>query len=150
MTEKIELKVGNPQKIKLKMGQVEPPLKIFLFLNVRFINFFLNPVAQTYQNESAPIFYYAKSKKYFLKLLKIAVLQPLDWIQRKKNTLYLFSKTINLCCTVNILEPDSWPTLFILSAVMYLLFSVGTKTKVLIFVGVSNWLLCDRCTLDIT
>ena len=63
MTEKIEYKVGNPQKIKLKMGQVEPPLKIFLFLKMRFINFFLIPVAQTYQNESAPIFYYAKTKK---------------------------------------------------------------------------------------
>ena len=88
MTEKIEYKVGNPQKIKLKMGQVEPPLKIFLFLKVRFINFFLIPVAQTYQNESAPIFYYAKSKKYCWKLFKIAVLQPPDWIQRKKNTLY--------------------------------------------------------------
>ena len=65
MTEKIELKVGNPSKIKLKMDQSEPPLKIFLFLKVIFINFFLIPVAQTYQNESAPIFYYAKSKKYF-------------------------------------------------------------------------------------
>ena len=63
--EKIELKVGNPPKIKLKMGQYKPPLKIFLFLKVRFINFFLIPVAQTYQNESAAIFYYAKSKKYF-------------------------------------------------------------------------------------
>ena len=87
MTEKIELKVGNPQKMKLKMGTFEPPLKIFLFLKVKFINFFLIPVAQMYQNESAPIFYYAKSKKYCLKLLKIAVLQPPDWIQRKKNTL---------------------------------------------------------------
>ena len=59
--------------------------------------------------------------------------------------LYLFSETIHLCCTVNLLEPDSWPTLFILSDVMYLLFSVGTRTKFLIFVGVSCWLLCDRC-----
>ena len=32
MTEKIELKVGTPQKVKLKMGEFEPPLKIFLFL----------------------------------------------------------------------------------------------------------------------
>ena len=78
MTEKIELKVGNPQKMKLKMGTFEPPLKIFLFLKVKFINFYLIPVAQMYQNESAPIFYYAKSKKYCLKLLKIAVLQPPD------------------------------------------------------------------------
>ena len=64
MTEKIELKVGNPPKIKLKMGQFEPTLKIFLFLTARIFNFFLIPVTQTYQNESAPIFYYAKSKKY--------------------------------------------------------------------------------------
>ena len=78
MTEKIELKVGNPQKMKLKMGTFEPPLKIFLFLKVKFINFYLIPVAQMYQNESAPIFYYAKSKKYCSKLLKIAVLQPPD------------------------------------------------------------------------
>ena len=48
MTEKIELRVGNPPKLKLKMGQFQPPLKIFLFLKVRFINFFLIPVAQTY------------------------------------------------------------------------------------------------------
>ena len=65
------------------MGQSEPPLKIYPLLKVRFINFFLIPVAQTYQNESAPIFYYAKSKKYCLKLLKIAVLQPSDLIQKK-------------------------------------------------------------------
>ena len=71
------------------MCQFESPLKIFLFLKVKFINFFLIPVAQMYQNESAPIFYYAKSKKYCLKLLKIAVLQPPDRIQGKKNTLYI-------------------------------------------------------------
>ena len=76
MTEKIELKVGNPQKMKLKMGTFEPPLKIFLFLKVKFFNFYLIPVAQMYQNESAPIFYYALSKKYCSKLHKIAVLQP--------------------------------------------------------------------------
>ena len=42
MTDKIELEVGNPQKIKLKMGQFEPPLKIFSFLRVRF--FFVDPI----------------------------------------------------------------------------------------------------------
>ena len=67
-----------------KMGQSEPPLKIFLFLKMKFCYFFLISMDQKYQNESAPIFYYAKSKKYCLKLLKIAVLQPPDWIQRKK------------------------------------------------------------------
>ena len=71
-----------------KIGQFEPPLKIFLFLKMKFIHFFLIPMDQKYQNESAPIFYYAKSRKYCLKLHKVAVLQPPDWIQRKKNTLY--------------------------------------------------------------
>ena len=41
MTEKIELEVGNPKNIKLKMGQFEPLLKIFSFLRVRFIIFFV-------------------------------------------------------------------------------------------------------------
>ena len=63
MTEKIELKVGNPQKIKLKMGKFEPPLKIYLFLKVSFVNFFLISMDQKYQNESSPIFCYAKSTK---------------------------------------------------------------------------------------
>ena len=31
MTEKIELKVGTPQKVKLKMGQSEPPHENFPF-----------------------------------------------------------------------------------------------------------------------
>ena len=65
LTEKIEHKVCNPVKNKAEM-------------KMRFINFFLTPVAQTYQNESEPIFYYAKSKKYSLKILKIAVLHPPD------------------------------------------------------------------------
>ena len=78
MTEKIELRVGNPPKNKAENGPISASPEIFLFLKVRFINFFLIPVAQTYQNESAPIFYYAKSKKYCLKLLKIAVLQAPD------------------------------------------------------------------------
>ena len=41
MTEKIELKVGNPPNIKLKMGQFEPPLKIYLFFKVSFVYFIL-------------------------------------------------------------------------------------------------------------
>ena len=63
MTKKIEYKVGNPQKIKLKMGKFQPPLKIFLFLKMKIFHFFLIPIDQMYQNESAPIFYYAKSTK---------------------------------------------------------------------------------------
>ena len=46
-----------------KMGQSEPPLKIFLFLKMKFCYFFLIPMDQKYQNESAPIFCYAKSTK---------------------------------------------------------------------------------------
>ena len=88
MTEKIELKVGNPPKNKAENGPIWATPENLPFLKMRFINFFLIPVAQMYQNESAPIFYYAKSKKYCLKLPKKAVLQPPEWIQRKKNTLY--------------------------------------------------------------
>ena len=78
MAEKIELGVGNPPKNKAKNGPISATPENLPFLKVRFINFFPNPMAQMYQNESAPIFYYAKSKKYCIKLLKIAVLQPLD------------------------------------------------------------------------
>ena len=46
-----------------KMGQFEPPLKIFLFLKMKFIPFFLIPIDQKYQNESAPIICYAKYTK---------------------------------------------------------------------------------------
>jgi len=35
-----------------KMGQSEPPLKIFLFLKMKFCYFFLIPMDQKYQNES--------------------------------------------------------------------------------------------------
>ena len=63
MTEKIEIKVGTPQKVKLKLGRFEPPLKIFLLLKMKFIHFFLIPMDYEYQNESAPIICYAKSTK---------------------------------------------------------------------------------------
>ena len=63
MTEKIEIKVATPQKVKLKMGPFEPPQKFFLFLKMKFIHFFLIPIGQKYQNESAPIICYAKSTK---------------------------------------------------------------------------------------
>ena len=59
-------------------GPILATLENLPFLNDKFINFFLIPVAQMYQNESAPIFYYPKSKNYCFKLLKIAVLQPPD------------------------------------------------------------------------
>ena len=49
MTEKIELKVGNPPKNKAKNGPISATPEILPFLKVRFINFFLIPVAQTYQ-----------------------------------------------------------------------------------------------------
>ena len=40
MTEKIELKVATPQKVRLKMGEFEPPLKIFLFLKDEIYSLF--------------------------------------------------------------------------------------------------------------
>ena len=42
--------------MKLKLGQFEPPQKFFLFLQMKFIHFFLISIGQKYQNESAPIF----------------------------------------------------------------------------------------------
>ena len=63
MTEKIELRVGNLPKNKTENGPISATPENLPFLNVRFINFFLIPVAQTYQNESVPIFCYAKCTK---------------------------------------------------------------------------------------
>ena len=74
--------------MKLKNGQFEPPLKIFLFFKIKFIHFFLIPVDQKYQNESAPIFCYVKSTKKSLKLPNIADLQALTLGHVKKMTLY--------------------------------------------------------------
>ena len=57
------------------MGQFEPPLKIFLFENMKIFNFFLFPMDQKNQNESAPIFYYGKIPKTNKNDLKIPDLQ---------------------------------------------------------------------------
>ena len=94
MTEKIELKVGTPQKVKLKMGQFEPPQKFFLFLKMKFIHFFLIPTGQKYQNESAPIFYNGKSPKTNRKYLKLPYLQALALGRIIKMTLYYSSMII--------------------------------------------------------
>ena len=40
MTKKIELKVATPRKVRLKMGEFEPPLKIFLFLKDEIYSLF--------------------------------------------------------------------------------------------------------------
>merc|ERR1712152_119421 len=77
MTEKIELKVGTPQKVKLKMGQFEPPQKFFLFLKMKFVHFFLIPIGQKYQSECAPIFSCAKSAKNAYNSLKWLICSPL-------------------------------------------------------------------------
>ena len=53
-----------------KIGQFAPPLKIFLFLKMKFIHFFLIPIDQKYQNESAPIICYAKCPKTAWNFLK--------------------------------------------------------------------------------
>ena len=61
------------------------------FLKVRFINFFLIPVAQTYQNESVPIFCYAKcTKTAENSIIHIADLQSLTPGRVKKVTLYIY------------------------------------------------------------
>ena len=55
---------------------------------MKFICFFLIPMYQKYQNESAPIFCYAKKYKNCSKHLNIADLQALTPGRVKKITLY--------------------------------------------------------------
>ena len=88
MTEKIELKVATPQKVKLKMGEFEPPLKIFLFLKDEIYPLFSYSYWSKVPKWKCAHNLLCKMYKNCLKLLKIADLQPPDWIQRKKNTLY--------------------------------------------------------------
>ena len=71
MTEKIELRVGNPPKNKAENGPISASPEIFLFLKVRFINFFLIPVALMYH------ILLCKMYKNSLKLRNIADLQAL-------------------------------------------------------------------------
>ena len=63
MTEKIELKVGNPPRNEAENGPIWATPENLPFLKMKFIHFFLIPIGQKYQNESAPIFCYAKSTK---------------------------------------------------------------------------------------
>ena len=70
-----------------KMGQFEPPPKIFLFLMMQFINFFYSYGSKVPKWKCAHILL-CKKDKNCLKVLNIADLQHPDWIQRKKNTLY--------------------------------------------------------------
>jgi len=94
MTEKIELKVATPQKVRLKMGEFEPPLKIFLFLKDEIYPLFSYSYWSKVPKWKCAHNLLCKMYKNCLKLLKIADLQPPDWIQRKKNTLYIWAK----CC----------------------------------------------------
>ena len=84
------------------------------FLKMKIIIFFLIPMYQKYQNESAPIFCYAKSTKNCLKLLRIADLQPLDWIQRKKKhpvDMKHWSRLCNFVYSYNVLTATWLPEL---------------------------------------
>ena len=63
MTEKTELKVGTPQKSEAENGPIWDTPENLPFLKMKIFHFFLIPIDQMYQNESAPIFYYAKSTK---------------------------------------------------------------------------------------
>ena len=89
MTEKIKLKVATPQKVKLKKGEFEPPLKIFLFLKDEIYPLFSYSYWSKVPKWKCAHNLLCKMYKNCLKLLKIADLQPPDWIQRKKNTLYI-------------------------------------------------------------
>ena len=63
MTEKIELKVGNPPRNKAENGPIWAIPENLPFFRDENFYFFLIPIDQKYQNESAPIFCYAKSTK---------------------------------------------------------------------------------------
>ena len=81
MTEKIELKFGNPPKNKAENGPISASPEIFLFLKVRFINFFLIPVALMYH------ILLCKMYKNSLKPCNIADLHALTPGRVKKITL---------------------------------------------------------------
>ena len=85
--EEIEPKDATPQKVKLKIGEVEPPLKIFLFLKDEIYPLFSYSYWSKVPKWKCAHNLLCKMSKNCLKLLKIAVWQPPDWIQRKKNTL---------------------------------------------------------------
>ena len=96
MTEKIELKVATPQKVKLKMGEFEPPLKIFLFLKDEIYPLFSYSYWSKVPKWKCAHNLLCKKYKNCLKLHNIAELQPPDWIQRKKNTLYISYSRIEI------------------------------------------------------
>ena len=63
MTEKIKLKVGTPQKVKLKMGQFEPPQKFFLFKSWNLSTFFLFLLVKSTKMKVRPYFAVQKVQK---------------------------------------------------------------------------------------
>ena len=67
--------------------------------------------------------------------------------ERTPNYIYFLKQSIS---AVRLISWNQTPDPHYLFCQMWcnFLFSVGTKTKFLIFVGVSYWLLCDRCILD--
>ena len=99
MTEKIELRVGNPPKNKAENGPISATPENLSFFKGEIYNFFLIPVAQTCQNESVPfIFCYAKCTK-------TAYLQALTPGRVKKITLYNYILyTFYSCATLSNVE----------------------------------------------
>ena len=67
--------------------------------------------------------------------------------ERTPNYIYFLKQSIS---AIRLISWNQTPDPHYLFCQMWcnFLFSVGTKTKFLIFVGVSYWLLCDRCILD--
>ena len=88
MTEKIELKVGTPQKSEVENVPIwATPENLPFFKDENFPLFSYSYWSNVPKWKCAHILL-CKKYKNCLKLLKIAYLQPPDWIQRKKNTLY--------------------------------------------------------------
>ena len=89
MTEKIELKVGTPQKSEVENVPIwATPENLPFFKDENFPLFSYSYWSNVPKWKCAHILL-CKKYKNCLKLLKIAYLQPPDWIQRKKNTLYV-------------------------------------------------------------
>ena len=94
MTEKIELKVGTPQKSEAENGPIwATPENLPFFKDENFPLFSYSYWSNVPKWKCAHILL-CKKYKNCLKLPKIADLQPPDWIQRKKNTLYVLLCTL--------------------------------------------------------
>ena len=87
MTEKIDLKVGNPPKNKAENGLIWATPENVPFFKDEIYQLFSYSYGSNVPKWKCAHILLCKKYKNCLKLLKIAYLQPPDWIQRKKNTL---------------------------------------------------------------